>query len=72
MSLVMKMSWFFQFLFQIKNLKTQWICCFKLTMINHIVRTPKISTGLCFIKQKIKTKNGFLEVAYSVSVVKVC
>ena len=21
-------SWFFQFIFQIKNLKTQWICCF--------------------------------------------
>ena len=28
MSLVMKMSWFFQFTFQIKYLKTQWICCF--------------------------------------------
>ena len=26
--LVMKMSWFFQFMFQIKNLKTHWICCF--------------------------------------------
>ena len=26
--LVMKMSWFFQFMFQIKNLKTLWICCF--------------------------------------------
>ena len=26
--LVMKMSWFFQFMFKIKNLKTQWICCF--------------------------------------------
>ena len=28
MCLVMKMSWFFQFTFQIKNLKTQRICCF--------------------------------------------
>ena len=28
MCLVMKMSWFFQFTFQIKNLKTQWFCCF--------------------------------------------
>ena len=28
MCLVMKISWFFQFMFQIKNLKTQWICCF--------------------------------------------
>ena len=26
--LVMKMGWFFQFMFQIKHLKTQWICCF--------------------------------------------
>ena len=28
MCLVMKMSWFFQFTFQIKNLKTQRISCF--------------------------------------------
>ena len=28
MCLVIKKSWFFQFAFQIKNLKTQWICCF--------------------------------------------
>ena len=27
---------------------------------------------LCFIKQKIKIKNGFVEVVYSVLVVKVC
>ena len=27
-SLVMKICWFFQFMFQIKNLKIQWICCF--------------------------------------------
>ena len=26
--LVMRISWFFQFMFQIKNLNTQWICCF--------------------------------------------
>ena len=26
--LVMKMRWFFQFMFQIKNFKTLWICCF--------------------------------------------
>ena len=28
MCLVMKTSQFFRFIFQIKNLKTQWICCF--------------------------------------------
>ena len=27
MCLVMKMSWFFQFMFQIKNLNTQSLCC---------------------------------------------
>ena len=26
--LIMKMCWFFQFMFQNKNLKTLWICCF--------------------------------------------
>ena len=26
--LVMKMGWFFQFMFQIKNLMALWICCF--------------------------------------------
>ena len=28
MCLVMKIDWFFQFIFQIKNLKIQWICYF--------------------------------------------
>ena len=28
MCLVIKISWFFQFMFQIKNLKTLWICYF--------------------------------------------
>ena len=112
---------------QIKNLKTQGICCFKLMMmmmmINHfmcgsklqhfsndtfqsyyelekdhsmietrclknvvifiqtilsfvlsrnIMCTSKILTDLCFTKQKIKTKNGFVEAVYSVLVVKIC
>ena len=39
-------------------------------MINHIMCTSKILTDLCFIKQKIKTKNGFVKVAYSVLVAK--
>ena len=41
-------------------------------MINHIMCTSKISTGLCFTKQKVKTKNGFVKVVYSVVVGKVC
>ena len=32
----------------------------------------KILTDLCFTKQKIKTKNGFVEVVYSVLLEKVC
>ena len=32
--------------------------------------TLKILTDLCFTKQKIKIKNGFVKVVYSVLVVK--
>ena len=41
-------------------------------MINHIMCTSKISTDLCFTKQKIKTKNGSVKVVYNVLVVKMC
>ena len=40
-------------------------------MINHIMCKSKILTDICFTKQKIKTKNGFIAVAYNVLVVKV-
>ena len=66
---VTKMSWFFQFMFQITHLKVQWICCFSLMMINHIC-TSKIMTDLCFEKHKIKTKIGSSKVVYSVLGVK--
>ena len=33
--------------------------------------TLKILTHLCFIKQKIKTKNGFAEVVYNALVVEI-
>ena len=39
-------------------------------MINHIMGTSNSLTDLCFTKQKIKTKNTFAEVAYSVLIVK--
>ena len=38
--------------------------------INHIICTLKILTDLCFTKRKIKIKNDFVEVVYSVLVVK--
>ena len=72
MYLVMKINWFFQFISQNKNLKIQWIYYFKLIMINHIMHTLKILTDLCFIKQKIKIKNCFVKIVYSVLVVKMC
>ena len=34
--------------------------------------TSKILTDLCFTKQKMETKNGFVEVVYSVLVEKFC
>ena len=72
MCLVIKVGWFFQFMFPIKNLKTQWVCCFKLMMINHIISTPKILTDLCFTKQKTKMNKNFGRVVYNVLVVKMC
>ena len=39
-------------------------------MINHLMCTTKISTDLCFTKQKIKTQNGSAKVVHSVLVVK--
>ena len=37
--------------------------------INHIMYTSKILTDLCFTKQKMKIKNTFAKVVYSVSAV---
>ena len=41
-------------------------------MMNHIMCTLKTLANLCFTKQKIKTKNGFVKNVYSVLVVKMC
>ena len=58
MCLVMKMSWFFQFIFLIKNLNSMDL----LLLINddksHYVYIKDL-THLCFIKQKIKIKKWF-------------
>ena len=43
-----------------------------LMMINHIMCTSKILTDLYFTKRKIKAKNRFVEVVYSVLVGNVC
>ena len=56
---------FFQYIFQIKKLKVRWICYLLLMKTNHITCISKILTDLCFIKQKVKTKNTFARVAYS-------
>ena len=41
-------------------------------VINRIMCTSKILTDLYSTKQKIKTKNTFAKVVYSVLVVKMC
>ena len=56
----------FQSTFQIKILKTP------LMVINHIMSMSMTLTDLCFTKHKIKIKNTFAKVAYSVLVVKLC
>ena len=38
---------------------------------SHIMTTLKVLTDLCFVKQKIKTKNTFPKVVYGVLVVKI-
>ena len=39
---------------------------------SHIMYILKILADLCFTKQRVKTKNGFVKAAYSVLVVKMC
>ena len=59
MCFFMKISWFFQFIFQIKILKTQWIyCCLKM-IITFIMCTSKILTDSCFTKKKQINKKWF-------------
>ena len=53
-----------------QKFKTRWISCKYFMVINHIMYTSKILTDLCFTKQRIKTKNNFAKVVYSVLVVK--
>ena len=69
MFFVKKINQPFQFTFQVKNLKIQWIYCLCMMGINHMCRW-KIFTDLCFTNQKIKTKNTIAKVVYSAIVVK--
>ena len=68
MFFVMKTNWLIPFK-NFKNLKI--ICCLYLMKINYIMCTSKILTDLYLVKQKIKTKNTFAKVAYSVLVIKI-
>ena len=62
MCFVMKTSWFFQFTFQIKNLKTQWIYYLQLMKTSYTMCISKTFTDICFTKQKIKTRSTFEKV----------
>ena len=65
MCFVTKIGWFFQSTFTSKFWKLNgWM------KRSHIMHISKILTDLCFTKQRIKTKNNFAKVVYSVLVVK--
>ena len=68
--LVMRMSWFIQFVFLNKNLKIQLIYYYYMKTTNRIMCTSKILTHLCFIKQNIKIRNCFVKVVYNALVMK--
>ena len=68
----MKMSWSLQF-----KLDQKFEDSLDLLLLidddeSHFVYILKVLTDLCFIKQKIKAKNGSVKVVYSVLVVKMC
>ena len=78
MCFVMKMDWLMHWLcyenrlsmYQIKSFLILWICCWYLMTISLIMCISKILTDLCAIKQKLKTKNIFVNFIYTVLVVK--
>ena len=63
----MKMSWFFQFMFRIKNLNTMGLLLLNDDDKSRYVYIKDFDRFMFH-----KTKNGFVEVVYSVLVVKVC
>ena len=63
----MKMSWFFQFMFRIKNLNTMGLLLLNDDDKSRYVYIKDFDRFMFH-----KTKNGFAEVAYSVLVVQVC
>ena len=72
MRFVTKIDWFFQSKFQTKKLKTRWICCLQFIKTIYITCIWTIFTGICFTKQRIKTKNTFATGVYNILVVEKC
>ena len=69
-SFVTKTELFIRFTYLPKNLVIGWICCYFLMKTSYIICILKNLTGLCLIKQRIKTKSTFVGVVCSVLVVK--
>ena len=68
MCIVMKTGWFFQYTFQ-KTFETSMKLLLVIEKKIHITCVSKSLTDLCFTKQRIKTKNTFAKVLYSVLVI---
>ena len=64
MCFVMRSSWFSQYTFHTKNLKTRGIYYSQLMVTNYTMCTSKILTDLCFTKQRIKAKHPLLRVVF--------
>ena len=64
------MGWFFQNIFRIKNLKTQWIYYSDGDKSHYVY--IKDFDRFVFLKERIKATNGFVGAAYSVLVIKMC
>ena len=70
--ILMKTSWLFQFTFQIKNFKTdRFVACNWWKQVTLCVH-QRFSRIYVSQKRRIKSKNTFANVAYSVLVVKMC
>ena len=70
MYFVMKMIWPILFMHQIKKLKIVSIYYWRQIKISCIMFISKILIDFCSIRQKVNSKNAFVNVAYNVLVVK--
>ena len=70
MSFVMKMVWFIQYMYLIKNFKNAWIYCSQQIKTSCIMSISKTLNDLCVTRQKIRIRNTFTDIGYCFLVTK--